>query len=81
MNMLTLVLSDAELELVPQTIRGHQQVVTAAKRLGVSAGRMLLDSSLHYAAMRKLEEGERRGRPDLVHVFLLTCPSDVVGML
>lgn len=70
--MLTILLVDAELELVPQSITGHQQVVTAAYRFGVKPNDMLLDSSLHYAAMRKLEEGERRGRPDLIHFFLLT---------
>lgn len=71
--MLTLLLADAELERVPARITGHLQVQQAARRAGVNASRMLLDSSLHHAAMRGLEDGERRGRPDLVHFFLLTA--------
>jgi rRNA small subunit pseudouridine methyltransferase Nep1 len=70
--MLTLLLADAELERVPASLTGHPQVATSARRVGASAPKMLLDSSLHHAAMRKLEDGERRGRPDIVHLFLLT---------
>lgn len=82
--MLTLLLADAELERIPQAITGHQQVVTSARRVGTPANKMLLDSSLHYAAMRKLDEANRRGRPDLVHFFLLTAlesPVNKAGQL
>lgn len=73
--MLTLLLAEAELERIPPALHGHQQVVSAARHAGVRAPRMLLDSSLHHSAMRKheLPEAERRGRPDLVHFFLLTA--------
>lgn len=77
--MLTLVLADAELERVPQRLTGHQQVVTSAQRAGVVPSRMLLDSSLHYAALRDLPDGERRGRPDLVHFFLLTVLESIAN--
>lgn len=82
--MLTLLLADAELERVPASITGHPQVASAARRVGASASRMLLDSSLHHAAMRKLPEAPRRGRPDLVHFFLLTAlesPANRAGHL
>ena len=82
--MLTLLLADAELERIPQALTGHQQVVSSARRVGVNPARMLLDSSLHYAAMRSLEDGARRGRPDIVHLFLLTAlesPANKAGHL
>ncbi len=82
--MLTLILADTELERVPQELTGHQQVVTAAARFGVKTGRMLLDSSLHYAALRKIQDGDRRGRPDILHFFLLTAlesPLNKAGKL
>ena len=79
--MLTLLLADAELEVVPPKLTGHQQVVQSAKRTGVSASRMLLDSSLHYAALRNVPEGERRGRPDLTHFFLLTVLESIPNRL
>jgi rRNA small subunit pseudouridine methyltransferase Nep1 len=75
--MLTLLLADAELERVPPKLTGHAQVVQSARQAGVSASKMLLDSSLHYAALRQAPEGERRGRPDLVHFFLLTALESI----
>jgi rRNA small subunit pseudouridine methyltransferase Nep1 len=75
--MLTLILTDAELELVPQKLTGHQQVIQSARRSGVNPSKMLLDSSLHYAGLRSIPEGDRRGRPDLVHFFLLTVLESI----
>lgn len=77
--MLTLVLADAELELVPQAIAGHPSVRTSAKRRGRSPGGILLDSSLHHPALKKFPEGERRGRPDIAHLFLLLCLDSVLN--
>jgi rRNA small subunit pseudouridine methyltransferase Nep1 len=79
--MLTILLADAELELVPPKLTGHQQVQQAAKRVGANASKMLLDSSLHYAALRQAPEGERRGRPDLAHFFLLTVLESIPNRL
>ncbi|HUR68598.1 MAG TPA: 16S rRNA methyltransferase [Candidatus Thermoplasmatota archaeon] len=69
--MLTLVLAEAELELVPEEIKGHRQVQSSAKFRDRRASRTLLDSSVHHEAMRRLPEQDRRGRPDLVHFSLL----------
>lgn len=77
--MLTLVLADSELELVPPGVTGHAAVRTSAKRRGRSPGSMILDSSLHHAALRKFPEGERRGRPDIVHLFALLCLDSVLN--
>lgn len=69
--MLTLILAEAELELVPESIKMHPQVQRAAALRDRRAGRTLLDSSVHHEAMRIMHEHERRGRPDLVHFSLL----------
>lgn len=69
--MLTLILAEAELEMVPESIKHHPQVQKAAKFRERRAARTLLDSSVHHEAMRPLREQERRGRPDLVHFSLL----------
>ncbi len=71
--VLTLILADAELELVPETLAGHLAVRTSAKRRGRSPASILLDSSLHHPALRRFPEGERRGRPDIAHLFVLLC--------
>lgn len=77
--MLTLVLADAELELVPQALVGHPAIRTSAKRRGRSPATILLDSSLHHPALRNFPEGERRGRPDIVHLFSLLCLDSVLN--
>lgn len=69
--MLTLVLAEAELELVPDSIKSHPQVQSAARNRDRRAGRTILDSSVHHEAMRQLRGSERRGRPDLVHFSML----------
>ena len=69
--LLTLVLAEAELELVPTSIVMHPQVQKAARHRDRRPGRSLLDSSVHHEALRQVREGERRGRPDLVHFSLL----------
>ena len=43
-------------------------------------GRILLDRSFHHSGMLKLEEGERRGRPDLVHTTLLSITGTPLYM-
>lgn len=70
-SVLTLVLAEAELELVPDSIKMHPQVQRAAQARDRRPSRTLLDASLHHEAMRALPESERRGRPDLVHFGLL----------
>ena len=69
--VLTIILAEAELELVPDSIKGHSQVTAAARHRDRRPARTLLDSSLHHDAMHHLSEGERRGRPDLAHFSLI----------
>jgi rRNA small subunit pseudouridine methyltransferase Nep1 len=68
---IAIALVDASLELVPPEIAKHPAVERAAKRRGKRPLAMLLDKSLHYHAMRKLPDQEKRGRPDIVHFCML----------
>ena len=77
--MLHLVIADAELEPVPQEIAGHPAVVNYAKRRGKKPEEVLLDSTYHHAALKKLPEGERRGRPDIVHLCLLNALESIAN--
>ena len=71
--MLNLVLAESALELVPKEIRRHPSVVNDSKRRGREASEIVLDRSFHHAAMARLKDSEKRGRPDLVHVALLSA--------
>ena len=69
---LNLILAEAALELVPSELRKDPAVASDAKRRGLEASRILLDRSFHHRAMLRLKDGLKRGRPDLVHVALLS---------
>lgn len=71
----SLIIAEAALETVPKQIAKHPSVVRHAARMQKPAGEMLLDRSYHHNAMLKLEDAERRGRPDLVHFVLLEATS------
>lgn len=69
---LRVLLADAELETVPGSIASHPAVKKAAQAVGKRPEQMLLDQNHHRPAMAKLEDGKRRGRPDITHYTLLT---------
>ncbi|HIH01673.1 TPA: 16S rRNA methyltransferase [Thermoplasmata archaeon] len=71
MRQYFLILADAELELVPKRIVRERCVLNSARARNKIPEKMLLDASHHHPAFGKLPDGDRRGRPDLVHMFLL----------
>ena len=78
--MLTLVLADTELERVPAAIQHHPSVRASARRRGKSPTSVLLDSSFHHAALEKVPEGERRGRPDIAHITLVVALDSILNL-
>lgn len=78
--MLHLVLAEAEIEMMPRELRGHLAVGKHAQREGKDPSRILLDTNYHYQAMRKLPEGERRGRPDIAHTCLVLAQDSIANL-
>jgi len=76
---LTLLLVDSELELVPREYWSHPAVVQNARKRKKKPSMVLLDSSLHHSIFRDKEEKNRRGRPDIVHQFLLLGLDSVLN--
>ncbi|UCE92323.1 MAG: 16S rRNA methyltransferase [Methanobacteriota archaeon] len=73
-----IILADGELELIPEEIVTERCVLNSARARSKDPKKMLLDASHHHPAFGKLPDGERRGRPDIVHLSLLLClDSDV----
>jgi rRNA small subunit pseudouridine methyltransferase Nep1 len=77
--MLTLVLAEAELELMPAELTRHPAVIAHARQRRKQPTQILLDSNYHHSAMMTLPEGRRRGRPDITHLFLLTVLESIVN--
>lgn len=77
--MLTLVLAEAELELIPSELTNHPTVIAHARQRKKQSTQILLDSNYDHSAMTNLPEGRRRGRPDITHLFLLTALESIVN--
>ena len=77
--MLTLVLAEAEIEIMPTELINHPAVIGHARQRGKQPSRILLDSNYHHAAMNNLVDGRRRGRPDITHLFLLTVLESIAN--
>jgi len=71
-GLLNFVLAESALELVPKEIGRFPAVTSDSKRRRADASTILLDRSFHHTAMAKLKDSEKRGRPDLVHITLLS---------
>jgi rRNA small subunit pseudouridine methyltransferase Nep1 len=73
------ILADSELELVPPEIVNERCILNNARARGKAPEKILLDASHHHPAFGKLpSDSERRGRPDIVHFFLMLCiDSDI----
>lgn len=77
--MFHLILADSELELIPKEIQKSSIVLDLARKRRKDPKSILLDSNIHYKAMKELKEYERRGRPDIVHLTLLLAQDSVLA--
>lgn len=73
--MLSLVIAESALELVPVELQRHNSVIASARRFNKKPSEILLDISWHFAAMKGIKNEIKRGRPDLVHFSLLEACS------
>jgi len=73
--VLNVIIAEAALELVPSQIVKHASVRNEARRREIEPSETLLDRSIHHHAMLKLSDDSKRGRPDLVHLTLLSVTS------
>ena len=73
--MISLILAESSLELIPNELRSHPSVISHAKKINKESFEMLLDNSWHFAAMKNLNNEIKRGRPDLVHFSVLEATT------
>jgi rRNA small subunit pseudouridine methyltransferase Nep1 len=70
--MFTLVLVESALEVIPPVLRSNQTIIRQARSRGIKPSNFLLDVSIHHQLMESLPDHLRRGRPDIIHVTLLS---------
>jgi rRNA small subunit pseudouridine methyltransferase Nep1 len=70
--LLTLILAESSIELVPNEIAGHPAILKWAERKKKDPRQLILDQSYHHSAILRLgKAGIGMGRPDIVHFSLL----------
>lgn len=73
--MISLILAESALELVPLELQDHPSVLSHAQKQGKNPSEILLDNSWHFAAMKGIKNEIKRGRPDLVHFSILEATT------
>lgn len=73
--MISLILTESSLELIPSELKHHPSVISHARKLGKRPSEILLDNSWHFAAMKGIKDELKRGRPDLVHFSILEATT------
>ena len=73
--MISLIISESALELIPFELQDHPSVISHARKLGKHSSEILLDNSWHFAAMKGINNEIKRGRPDLVHFSILEATT------
>ncbi len=71
------MLAESALEIIPTELRNNQLIINYSKKLGKSVSQVFLDKSYHYSAMKEknIDFLWKRGRPDIVHICLLSILS------
>ncbi|MGQ9781712.1 MAG: ribosome biogenesis protein [Nitrososphaeria archaeon] len=75
MVKVVLILVESALEIIPQEIRNNNIITSFCRRRRKRPDQTLLDQSYHHKAILKLDQHEKRGRPDIVHFCLLEAIS------
>jgi rRNA small subunit pseudouridine methyltransferase Nep1 len=70
--MLTVILAESSLELIPKQMHNHPSVISYSKKFKKIPSNTILDNSWHFGAMKGLENEIKRGRPDIIHLTLLS---------
>jgi len=73
--MISVILSESALEIIPYDLENHPSVLSHARKLGKHPSEILLDNSWHFAAMKGIKNELKRGRPDLVHFSILEATT------
>ena len=79
--MLRLIIADAELQLVPEKMWKDRAIRSIAEKNHKKPGEMLLDSNYMHTSIEKYYPGEsnRRGRPDIVYLFLEMATESILN--
>ena len=70
--MLHVILLECAIELVPRELTSLKEIQANARRRRKKPGQLMLDQTHHGRAMTRLDGKEKRGRPDITFLSLLS---------
>lgn len=70
--MLHVILLECAIELVPRELTSLKEIQANARRRRKKPGQLMLDQTHHGRAMARLDGMEKRGRPDITFLSLLS---------
>ncbi len=81
--MLTIIIADAELETIPPEMRDDYSIRKIAVERKKKVDGIILDSNYMHSAIDRYFPGEsnRRGRPDIIHIFLLVAMDSILNRM
>jgi rRNA small subunit pseudouridine methyltransferase Nep1 len=79
--MLRLIVADAELQTVPEKMAKDRTIKNIAEKNHKKPSEMLLDSNYMHTSIEKYFPGEsnRRGRPDIIYIFLEMAMESILN--
>ncbi len=79
--MLRLIIADAELQTVPEKMAKDRSIRNIAEKNHKNPLEMLLDSNYMHTTIEKFYPGEsnRRGRPDIIYIFLEVAMESILN--
>ena len=79
--MLRLIIADAELQTVPENMARDRAIRNIAEKNHKKPTEMLLDSNYMHTTIDKYFPGEsnRRGRPDIIYIFLELAMESILN--
>lgn len=79
--VLTLIVADAELELIPDQMIDDYSIRKMAKDRGKRASEMILDSNYMHGAISRTFPGKenRLGRPDIIYILLNVALESILN--
>ncbi len=77
-----IILTETAIELIPKSLEKKPNALSSIKKFGKPG--QILDTALHHSIMHTLKNSQKRGRPDILHHFLLDTlgsPANLKGFL
>ncbi|MBD3226921.1 MAG: 16S rRNA methyltransferase [Candidatus Lokiarchaeota archaeon] len=71
MNLIHIILVESALEPIPKNLQKTPLIQKHARKFKKTPQEMILEVSLHHTIIKRLENHQKRGRPDIIHRCLL----------